>query len=154
MKKLTIILVFIGLGFTCLAQEEVPTKVKSAFKTMAPKVKNANWQMAEDGEWQAEYKINDREVRAVFDEDGKWLGTTSEMDSKKLPAAVQKAIAEKYKGYIIEEAEMVEVQDEKPMYKVRLENGDNEQETMFYEDGRIVMSKNEMDEKEVDESDY
>lgn len=139
----TLIFTFQGMG-----QETTPKAVKEGLKAKYPKVKKAEWVKTSETQWQADFRMNDQEVEAVFDENGKWLGSTTEIDNDNLPEAVQKAIAEKYNGYTPSAIKLVEVGNQATMYKIDLKKGEREVETMFYQDGRIVMQTDELPEAE------
>ncbi len=154
MKK--IVFAFIFSLATCLslsAQESAPEDVAAAFRSKYPKAKNVEWVKTGDSQWQAEFVASDREVRVVFDEAGTWLGSQTEIDTKKAPEAVQKTVAEKYKGYEIVDVTMVEIYNGEVMYKYDLDKGDGEIETMFHADGRIVTQAQEMEEADMEEDD-
>ncbi len=150
MKKVLFSLVFALLsGIALQAQESAPDEVTAAFKAKYPKIKKVEWVKTDDSQWQAEFEVSEREVEVVYDEEGTWLGTNTEIDIKKAPEAVRKAVAEKYKNYTVTEVNMVEIANGDVMYQFDLDNGDSEVQTMFYADGRIVTQAKDMDEEEV-----
>ncbi len=149
MKKIVFAVVFAFISsFALSAQESAPEEVVTAFKAKYPKAKKVEWVKTGDSQWQAEFEMSEREVEVVFDEAGTWLGTSTEVDIKKAPEAVRKAVTEKYKNYTVTEVNMVEIANGEVMYKFELDNGDGEIETMFHSDGRIVTQGNDMEEAE------
>ncbi len=154
MKKIVCALfVLLGSASISIAQDTAPEEAQAAFKTKYPKAKNVEWVKTGDNQWQAEFVANERDIEVVFDERGTWLGTQTEMDPKKAPEAVKKAVAEKYKGYTISELAMVEIHTGEVMYKYELDKGDGEIQTMFHADGRIVTQSQNIEETEEDMED-
>lgn len=152
MKKTLFVLgVLLLFGFQGNAQEAAPKAAQNGLKAKYPKAKKTEWVKTSETQWQADFRVNDQQVEAVFDENGKWMGSTTEMDNDHLPEAVRKAIAEKYNGYSPSAIKFVEVGTQPPMYKINLKKGQREMETMFYEDGRIVMQKEELPDVEETE---
>lgn len=156
MKKVVFSLLAVVFSLSVVnaqSEEDVPKKVKDAFTAKYPKASDVEWEKSSQNQWQAEFEMNAKEIEVVFDKDGRWMGTQTEMDQAKLPAAIKKAIAEKYKGYTVEEVEMVEVINTAKMYKVEMENGDMETEAMFFEDGSLAMRATDEDVDEMEMED-
>ena len=151
MKYLLLITVFsFGLLSTACGQNEktAPQTVQTAFKAKFPTVSNPQWEMEGDGEWEAEFKMNGKEMSANFKTDGTWLETETELNKSNLPAAVKKAIASKFPGMEIEEATLVEMPGKASAYEVEMEKGETTIEALFSADGKVLKQKTEKEEEE------
>ena len=129
---------------------QAPAAVKSAFQTKFPTVKKAKWGKENDNEWEAEFKMNGKEMSANFSNDGTWLETETEIKAAQLPQAVKAAIAGQFAGYKTEEASMVETLDMAAAYEVELEKGETTIEAIFSADGTLIKQKTEEEDDDKD----
>lgn len=127
--------------------EKVPAEVKTAFQSKFPEAKKVEWEM-EEGNYEAEFKMNGKEMSATFDAKGIWKETETEIKVKDLPKAVSTMLAGEFPGYKIDEACKVESAEHGSCYEVEIEKGDEEMEVLLKADGTILkkeMSKDEDD---------
>ena len=156
LKSLTLIALVIGMfSFTaCGQKKDVPQKVKTAFTQQFPNAQKVKWDMEEENEWEAEFKMNGKKMTACYDNKGKWLETEVEVKMKDLPAEVFKAINMKFEGFEIEEVESIEKPDFKG-YEILLEKKETEVEILVTSDGNLTIKdvkvEDEEDEEEEDD---
>src|ERR1043166_5042822 len=109
MKKIIIGLCVTVLLTSAGAQEisadKVPSMVSSAFKTKFPNVQKVKWEMENEKEYEAGFKLNSIEMSALFDASGNWLETEFEIKVAGLPQPVSQTISKQFNGYAIKEAE-------------------------------------------------
>lgn len=141
------LMVFCFSILQALAQHAPPDEVISTFKSRFPKGENVRWEKNPDQQWQGTFSQKDKELTAVFDADGQWLATKSELGKDKLPPAVKKSIAEKYKGFSVVRNEEVQTAEGEKIYYLELEKGASRIQTAFYPDGKMLTSST-MDETE------
>lgn len=149
MKYLMIAMLFtFGFFSTSCAQKQVaPAAVQSAFKAKFPSVQKAKWEEEHEGEWEAEFKMGGKELSAVFDNDGAWVETETEIKAADLPEAVQSAVSAQFSDYDIEEAAMVETPGQAMAYEVELEKeGEATIEALFSADGTLIRQMSETEE--------
>jgi uncharacterized membrane protein YkoI len=127
---------------------DVPSPVKDSFTKRFPNAKDVSWSKENATEFEAEFKTNDREQSANFDQTGKWVETETEIKTKDLPAAVQAALAKEFSGYKVEEAELNESSNS-TLYEVEIEKGKSAYEVQFSADGKVI-KKEEKKEKDKD----
>ena len=143
-----------GIGFL-IAQSpiSVPEAVQDAFTARYPAATSVDWEMEGEGEYEAEFRLNNQRMSAVFATDGTWLETETAIRKGNLPAAVKSAIRTSYAGFDVEEAEQVERPDQPMVYELELENEENgqEMEVMISAAGDILKSVAEEDGGEEDE---
>jgi len=119
MKNLLIIFIVIGLTACGGSKKEdkpatdstaktteavqVPDAVKDAFAKAYPNVKDAVWE-AEEGNFQAEFKLENVETSVVYNASGSLLETETGLEPSKLPEAAKKYCADNMPGKEISEA--------------------------------------------------
>jgi hypothetical protein len=119
MKNLLIIFIVIGLTAcggskkeekttkdSTVTKEEtvqVPDAVKDAFAKAYPNVKDAEWE-AEEGNFEAEFKLDNVETSVVYNASGSLLETETGLEPSKLPEAAKKYCADNMPGKEISEA--------------------------------------------------
>ncbi len=154
MKNLLLVFIFcLSRGITNaqkLTIQEVPTAVKSSFTKSFPKATNINWSKEGTNEYEAEFRINKISMASNFDKEGKWLVTETEIKIAELPKTVQSAIATRFPGYKIEEAEKAETAGKEIFYEVKLEKGESNLEVQFSSEGKILKKE---EKKETDKND-
>ncbi len=79
------------------------------------------------------------EVAAKFDVTGKWIETESAIPRSQLPTTVSAAIAGKFRGYKVFEAQTVQRGDAtRSIYEVHLENAVEVVKLQLYSDGTTL----------------
>lgn len=141
----------IALSFNACKQEKVPVKVKSAFSQKYPEAKNVDWDMEEDGEWEAGFNMNGDKMSASFDQNGQWLETETEMDRDKLPEAVDSTLSSHFKGYNVEEVEYLESPEGKG-FEIQLKGDGNDLEVLIGKDGQILKQEAREENEENEEA--
>ncbi|MBA3647081.1 MAG: PepSY-like domain-containing protein [Chitinophagales bacterium] len=86
-----------------IKESQVPATVVSNLHKMYPNLKDYVW-FNEDGNYEAEYKINKMEAAVTYDANGTLMETEREIAVKELPAAVASYISANYSGTEIKEA--------------------------------------------------
>ncbi len=134
---------------------EVPQAVKNAFNQKYPAAQMVAWELERIGEFEAEFKLNKKEMSANFLEDGTWVGSEIEIEKKDLPVTIKNSITVKFPDYEIEEAEISEKPNGEKLYEVELENGKTKMEfkAIFSVDGSFVKKEIEEEDEENDHKD-
>ncbi|MBE9492388.1 MAG: PepSY-like domain-containing protein [Bacteroidetes bacterium] len=152
MKNLILFVFVVLLCITACGQISAPSAVQKAFDTKYPKAENIKWEQEEANDWEAEFKLDGKEMSAIFDNSGKWLETETEVKKKDLPAEVFKSLSIEFDGFEIDEVEFVEKPDFKG-YEIALEKEETEVEVLVTKTGEITIKKvNAEDEDEDDEN--
>jgi hypothetical protein len=122
-----------------LSTNRVPVAVVNAFRGKFPHARSAAWKIKSDGNYEAEFTLQRREIAAKFDGAGKWIETESAISRSQLPAPTQASIAEKFKGYRIVETQTVQRWDDtRLIYEVHLERAVEIVKAQLYADGAIL----------------
>jgi hypothetical protein len=77
---------------------EVNARVKTAFQKDFSKATAVNWE-AKENFFFAEFKVNNVEFSAAYNEDGQLVATSRPVKMEQLPMAVTLSLNEKYAGY-------------------------------------------------------
>ncbi|MBD3749546.1 MAG: hypothetical protein IE931_08625 [Sphingobacteriales bacterium] len=110
MKKL----IFSGFMATALfftvavkAQSNIPDAVKAALTKAYPTVKSIHWD-EENGNYEAGFKANGKEMSVLLDAKGSILETETAISVKELPSGVSSYLKSKFgEGYKISESAMI-----------------------------------------------
>ena len=154
---LVILIGLFGISMTKV-KTEVPKAVLEAFAAKYPAAQKVKWEEEEEGVYEAEFKMNGKEMSANFKADGTWLETEMEIKKSDLPQVVKTAIASQFPGYELEEVEQIETPDRAVAYEVILENesDDVDMEAVFSADGTLLkkkMGKEDDDDEDDDDDD-
>lgn len=139
----------ITLSATLLAQTEskekkttVPIVVSSAFVKEYPN-KKVKWGM-EDGDFEAEFRLNGSEASAVYDKSGHRKELEIEIKTAELPAIVMQYIQTKYPTSTITEA--AKITDDKMVvtFEAEIKKDGKKYDTIFDASGKFIkISKGE-----------
>ena len=126
-----------GLG---ACAQTPPKSVTDNYNSKFPGATKVKWDQEEENEWEAEFKMNNNEMSASFDNNGKWLETEKELKKSELPKAVLNAFNSSYSGYKIGEASNIEKPDFKG-YELGIEKGEESLEILVTTDSDITKWK-------------
>jgi hypothetical protein len=133
MQKLIVLFsLTIGTVFAACAQKTPPAAVVSTFNQKFQNVKELEWGMEKNGEWEAEFEQTGGEMSANFSADGKWLETETEIKPADLPAPVQAAL----KGKKVKEASKILRADGSTVYEAEVKKKD-----MIFDAGGKLLSE-------------
>lgn len=120
-----------------LNEDQVPAIVRQNFSEKFKGVK-MKWEKSDDGNFEAKFKKTHKEIFAVFNSEGKWQETRTELILTELPANIFAFIYEKYMGYNMESGEKIE-RANGITYHLQLENKKNKKlaELTFDQQGSI-----------------
>ncbi len=147
MKKHAILtLVVTAMGLVTLSvpaqvvtANQVPAAVKQALQTRFPAVKQAEWKIKSDKNYEAEFTLKGTDIAAKFDSAGKWLETESAIPSSKTPRAVRATLAKQFKGYKVVETQTLQRWNEpRQIYELHLENAKEIVKVQFSANGAIL----------------
>lgn len=136
MKKQIILLSLFALVQT-KSIAGVPDAVKKAFEAMFPDVKKAHWEKEKTGNYEAEFTREGREISAVFDQDGKWKETETQILPETLPEPVKRAIERKYTNVKIKECFRLQKPGGAILYEAEIKADGKKREVILDENGTI-----------------
>ena len=149
MKNICILFVVFSLSSaSAFSQKSAPENIKKEFAKKYPTAQNVKWGSEGDNEWEAEFKMNEKEMSASYDNSGKWLETETEISSKELPSEVTSTIKEEFAGYKTGEMSIIENPELKG-FEIALKKGKTSLEVIFDNNG-IVLKKSDVKEDDED----
>jgi hypothetical protein len=122
-----------------LPADKAPAQLRDAFKSKFPGVDKVEWKLKSDKTYEAEFRLNDADAAAKFDDKGKWMETETAIAQSALPKEVLATLSKDYKGYKIIETQTVERAGDEPiLFEVHLENAEEVLKVQLEGTGTIV----------------
>ena len=132
---LVIVIVILGFNVYSLCVSSVPDAVKNAFAEKFPVKNDVTWSKEDTSRYEAEFSVHGIDTQAIFESNGKWLATHSEIALNQLPKKVVETIARNYPGCSIIEAEKIEDVNNGIFYEADIMSPKTKKELEFKEDG-------------------
>ena len=145
-----IFILFVALAFfsvPAFSQKTAPENVKKEFAKKYPAAQAVKWASEETNEWEAEFKVNGKEMSSSFDEKGIWLETESEISEKELPVAVTNTLKKDFSGFKTGEISTIENPKMKG-FELALKKGETSLEVVFDNSGKVIKKNEAKQEKE------
>lgn len=153
-KQFSLLLITLFTFSALIAQDEdyesAPLNVEKALKKKFPKAESINWEMNDDGNWEAKFKLNGKMQSSDFSEAGEWLESERPLAQNEIPQSVLASLNKKYQKYKITESELVETKEGK-WYEIEIETGGKSFEVMLDSKGMIVDEEEEEMEDDFEE---
>ena len=133
----------VSISLNACSQENsnnAPQKVQAAFEARFPDAKKVEWEMENDEEWEAEFKMKGKEYSANFSIEGEWLETEYEIKEKDIPATIRTILDQNFSNYEIEDPEIAETPSGKS-YEMEIEVNDEEFEVVIDSNGNLTKKK-------------
>ena len=108
-----------------------------AFKSKFPKAKNVDWQRIDVFKWHVNFTLKKKKHTALFNNEGRWLETVSEVPLKKIPKPVQLNFEVEYGKDSIQQIYHVQTPD-RNLYEMKLHNGINVLQILYDISGKTV----------------
>lgn len=105
MKKiktvLTAIIMLLSISSFATEPENVSPVVKAAFESNFTKARVVNWQKTDEFYF-ASFLLDNVNVEAAYTETGELIGTSRKITADEMPLSISLALAQKYKGYQVD----------------------------------------------------
>ena len=138
MKNFFILIVVFSLfSFSACSQKNPPDIIKKEFAQKFADAKSVKWDLEEKTEWEAEFKLNGKEMSASFDNSGKWLETEAEVSTKELPSPVANTLKNEFAGFKTNEISTIENPELKG-YEIELKSKEKELTVIIGADGTVL----------------
>jgi len=136
MKAQYFLITLLLVSFTAFAQQvNIPQAAKDSFAKLYPKAAEVKWDK-ENGDYEASFKFNGKDMSVIFDKDGKILETETAIEISQLPNGIEKYVKDNYKGYkITGAAEIVKSNGEK-LFEAEITKGKNKKDLLFDSNGK------------------
>jgi hypothetical protein len=148
MKNFIILLAVISLvSFSACSQKNPPDNVKKEFSQKFAGARSVKWDSEKENEWEAEFKMNEKEMSVCFDNSGKWLETEAEVSAKELPASVANTLKNEFSGFKTDEISTIENPEMKG-FEIALKNKETEITVIISADGTVLKKESAGENKE------
>lgn len=140
------ILITVFVAYSC-AEPKAPSNVKATFTEMFPNARDVEWELDDDGMWEAEFEFKGNKLEASFTKSGDWVETKREVEIVSVPVQVLTAIKAKYNDWTIEEVEVF-TNTKLKGYEFSLVKGTEKMEVITTIEGEIVNKETEQENDE------
>jgi hypothetical protein len=148
MKNLFILAaLLLMIFFSACSHKNPPENTKKEFSQKFADARSVKWDSEEPNEWEAEFKINGKEMSACFDNTGKWMETETEISAKELPSAVLNTLKNEFSGFKAGEASIIENPEIKG-FEIALKNKETEMTVIIGADGAVLKKELSKENKE------
>ncbi|PKL78951.1 MAG: hypothetical protein CVV25_09600 [Ignavibacteriae bacterium HGW-Ignavibacteriae-4] len=152
MKTIVCVVLFVILSTQVWAHpnSNVPDIVKSSFAKKYQDATDIEWEQDDDEEgdnWEVEYEIKSKEYSSLFDKNGKWIQTETEINISDLPSNAKATITKKFKNFKIIEVESLE-DTSGNFYVIKIKNGKTEMEVTTNLKGEFIRQELEKEDNE------
>jgi hypothetical protein len=143
---------FLLMSFSTYGQsgKDIPSNVATSFSQKFPHATKVVWGKENDSEWEAEFKMDEKEYSANFNNSGEWTETEYEISAKEIPAAVKITLDKECAGFKIKVSEVSETNEGK-VYEFGLDKGEEKLEVAIDAAGKVLTKEVVKEEKEDEE---
>jgi hypothetical protein len=151
MKSLLILIAALSMvSVIAFSQKNPPENVKREFSKKYALAQSVKWDSEEKNEWEAEFKMNGKNMSASFDNSAKWIESETEIIEKELPASVVSTLNKDFQGYKKGHIEIFENAEMKG-FELELKKGEISIEVIIDNTGKILKKTDIKEEDEKDE---
>jgi hypothetical protein len=137
MKKLLLVCLTILVSGALYAQNTtLPDAVSKAFLQKFPKAKKVKWTPEDVDEYEADFEMDSLTISAMFDTNGNWLITETDIPLTKIPPAVLASVKQNYPKAKVREGAKIEHAKKGIYYEIEIKLGDKTEDVYFYQDGK------------------
>jgi hypothetical protein len=139
-KKLFFSLVVLFTVASANAQfRKIPAEVTDAFKAKYATASGVSWK-DKISSFQADFKIDDKDMKSTFSSKGEWLKTETKHSFEKVPLEVKDGFKKsKYANLPVQEVMKIEEKDEVTQYRLMVKKNDfNKRYLIFSTEGQLI----------------
>lgn len=140
-KALVLILAMGALALQSCKKDEpiIANATETTFQSLFNDAKFVSWTTNANGYSVADFQLNGTPTTAWFDEFGTWYMTETDVPYADLPQAVKDAFnSSEYANWTIDDIDKLERYQAETLYVIEVEQGENESDLYYSEDGILV----------------
>ncbi len=125
------------LSFTAAyAQKDIPKAAIATVKQKFPNIGKMSWDKEKNGDFEAEFKLNGKDISVTVSPKGEWLETETSIAESEIPAPVMAAFRKEHGAIKIKEVSKIE--SNKPLiYEIAYKDGVKTKEVMYDAQGAV-----------------
>ena len=117
------------------AQKDVPQAAITSLKQKFPNAQKVDWDKEKNGDFEAEFKLNGKEMSVTYSAKGEWLETETGITVSELPAPVMAVFKKEHGAAKIKE--VAKIESAKPIvYEIEYKDGLKTKEVMYDAQGK------------------
>ena len=117
------------------AQKDVPQAAVASLKQKFPNAQKVDWDKEKNGDFEAEFTLNGKEMSVTYSAKGEWLETETGITVSELPAPVMAVFKKEHGAAKIKEVSKIE--STKPIvYEIEYKSGLKTKEVMYDAEGK------------------
>lgn len=138
MKNIILMVVVTVLSVSvAYAQKDVPQAAVTSLKQKFPNAQKVDWDKEKDGNFEAEFTLNGKEMSVTYSAKGEWLETETGILVSDLPAPVVAAFKKEHGAAKI--TEVAKIESTKPIvYEIEYKSGLKTKEVMYDAQGNAA----------------
>jgi len=145
MKTIIAATAFVLYANSIFAQEvksqDVPKPVIDAFSENFKGASVKSWEKEKNGNYEAEFKFNKKEISATFSDDGTLIETENEIAITALPQMVLGIIEKDFPGFKISEVSQITMPSGAQTFETEVKKGNEKFDLIFDSNGNFLMKK-------------
>ena len=120
-----------------MTETKIPGAVEKAFSSNFMNAKDVRWSMEKNGQYEADFKMNDKKSSAIFDDMGNMVESETTISEDQLPMAVKNAFNKNYPDYKIKRIEQKNAMNNNT-YIIKAEKGMESHEFVYDSQGNMT----------------
>ena len=136
MKRILLIINILFISLSAFAWQ-APTIVTDAFQQKFDGATNVKWEKNNEN-FVASFDLAGKRMTAIFNPQGQWFTTETEIGSRGLPALAKVVLQTRFIGWQIATAHKVDKPDGTDIYKAHLKKNDAFKEVLITKNGAIL----------------
>jgi hypothetical protein len=137
MRKIFLTISFIFFSM-CVYAWQAPKVVTDAFQQRFEGAANVKWEKETETEFEASFDMAGKKMVALFNAQGQWLSTETEIGARALPALAKVVLQTRFIGWNIATAHKVDKSDNTSLYEAHLTKNGALKEVLIKRNGVIL----------------
>lgn len=137
MKGIFILIKILLISLNAMAWQ-APKPVTDAFQQKFNEATNVKWLKENDTDYEASFDLLGKKMTAIFNEQGQWLSTETEVGVKALPGISRIVLQTRFIGWQIATAHKIDKADGSLHYRADLDKKGTRKEVFLKKNGTII----------------
>jgi hypothetical protein len=125
--------------FSLAIAGNAPSNVQTEFDRLFPGIQDVIWERESPKGWNAEFTLNEKNVKASFSFAGAWIETIYEINLEELPIQIKESVNSFYPEWQIVVASKINNSKGEELYKTAIQQNGKLQELVMKPEGTLMM---------------